>query len=134
MNQITFIKLIKTSAWYDLFVTWVLTIPITSIFLIDFLNIIHSDFWLAHSFWSFDPIHMIFVNMLGAVSFFWAILRIKHASRLLWYYDAVIRLVLAGIILFYLCYYNISLLLLSFFFTEIIFGFLQITFFYKTKK
>ncbi len=134
MQEKRYLKIVTLSAWYDLVITGILAIPFTSILLIWFLNTTHTFLNLPGVFWIFEPIHLLFVNLMGIVSFFWAILRIKHTSILLWYYDGLIRLSLAVLMAFYMLYYQVSLVIVSFFFVEVIFGLLQIVFYYKLKK
>ncbi|QFR38929.1 hypothetical protein A9Q91_01705 [Candidatus Gracilibacteria bacterium 28_42_T64] len=134
MQEKRYLKIVTLSAWYDLVITGILAIPFTSILLIGFLNTTHTFLNLPGVFGIFEPIHLLFVNLMGIVSFFWAILRIKHTSILLGYYDGLIRLSLAVLMAFYMLYYQVSLVIVSFFFVEVIFGLLQIVFYYKLKK
>lgn len=134
MTEKRYLNIIRYWAWYDLFLTILLALPLTALLLLWLFQNLHGTFNLIWTFQDFDPIHIMFVNLMWIISVFWALLRIKHTSLILGLYDSYMRLWIAFIIAIYILYFEVSIFFISFVSFEFILGVIQIYFGSQIKK
>jgi hypothetical protein len=134
MTEKKYLKVVKYWAWYDLFVTSILALPIIAALFLWILQSLDTSLNIIWDFQNFDNIHILFVNLMWMISVVWSILRIKHANILLWIYDSYMRLLIAIILATYMLFFHVSLLFISFFLVEIILGWTQLCYGNKLQK
>lgn len=82
-------RIVKASAWYDLFATAVFSTPWTFAALHGVLALAAQG--LPGSFSAFDPSHVLMANLLGSIVVIWAVLRLRDPQQQYGRYDAVGR-------------------------------------------
>ena len=123
VSESTFLRIVRTSAWYDLIVTAPFATPWTFALLHQALSA------LAHALGmgglpAFEPTHLLMANLMGSVVCVWSVLRIRRPSVALGRYDAVARGLFAAWQAYALAS-GATLLLVHFLIAEIGFGLLQ---------
>lgn len=124
-------SVIRASGIYDAVVLLPFAIPGLSVLVISYLGSLHQWLGFSGGVPPFDPFHMVFVNLLGAISVMWGVLRARDPQWIYGYYDTIIRLTIAAIMLLYLLYYEVTPILWVFFVVEFAWALLQI---YAYKK
>ena len=84
MKSFTYSKLVRTSAIYDLITTSAFVTPWT----FNLINDVIGRFTLLPTF---EPLHVLFVNLLGSVVVVWSIVRIKSPEARFGLYDTFAR-------------------------------------------
>ncbi len=84
---------------WDLVLTLPFAIPPVIPFEISFLRTLHGALGGKAAFPEFAPLHVFFVCLFGIMCVLWAVIRIHRPSRLLAYYDAFGRIVVASFML-----------------------------------
>lgn len=125
MQRSKYQSVIKSSAIYDLVFTFAFAIPGLALLKINLLFDAHSGFNLLGSFPAFDPVHLMFVNLLGVIVTIWSVLRIRYPEPILGLYDAYARFGFSFIMAVTLFYYQGTELILFFLIPEFLWGIYQ---------
>lgn len=111
-------KLVRSSAIYDLIVTVLFALPVVAAYKIGLFHLLHVHFQLAGTFPEFSPLHLMFVNLMGAIITVWSVLRIANPDAKYGFYDAIGRLMFSTIMAYYLLVANVSALIWLFLIPE----------------
>jgi len=133
MQRSKYQSVIKSSAIYDLVFTFAFAIPGLALLKINLLFDAHSGFNLLGSFPTFEPVHLMFVNLLGVIVTIWSVLRIRHPEPIFGLYDAYARFGFSLIMAVTLFYYQGTELILFFLIPEFLWGVYQWYGYYKMK-
>lgn len=120
MQRSKYQSVIKSSAIYDLIFTFAFAIPGLALLKINLLFDVHSGFNLLGSFPRFDPVHLMFVNLLGVIVTIWSVLRIRYPEPIFGLYDAYARFGFSFIMAVTLFYYQGTELILFFLIPEVL--------------
>jgi hypothetical protein len=115
-------RIVKASAWYDLFATAAFATPWTFAALHGVLALAAQG--LPGSFPAFDPSHVLMANLLGSIVVIWAVLRLRDPQQQYGRYDAVGRFLFA-LWQIYAVVHGASVIILGFTVLELTFGLLQ---------
>ena len=111
-------RLVRTSAVYDLIATAAFATPWT-------FQLVHQLLGQVSPLPAFEPLHVLFANMLGSIVVVWSILRIRHPEPLYGLYDAFARVLFFTWQLYYLLAMQGAPLVWLFAVPELTFGLLQ---------
>lgn len=111
-------KIIRASAIYDLLVTAGFATPWT-------FQLVHQMLGQFSPLPTFEPLHVLFANLLGSIVVVWAILRIRDPQPIFGLYDAAGRGLFFTWQLYYLLAMNGTGLVWGFAAFELAFGFVQ---------
>jgi magnesium-transporting ATPase (P-type) len=120
-----YLRIVRTSAAYDLAVTWVFALPWTFAWVYGLLQNVASSMALPGDFPPLNPAHMLMANLLGSVVIVWSLARWLQPSVLLGRLDALARALFA-IWQIYAVTQGASGIILAFTVFEIVFGVLQL--------
>ena len=95
----TRIQIIRTVAWVDFAITLPFALPYVSHWVIGLLYHIDMQLGLASPIPGFDPVSLMFVNIMGVLGVIWAMARIGSPSAYLARLDGLGRLVVAALII-----------------------------------
>ena len=115
-------RLVKTSAWYDLFATVGFATPWTFAVVHTWLSLAAQD--LPGSFPAFDASHVLMANLLGSIVTVWAVLRIRNPQPQFGRYDAAARFLFAAWQI-YAVANGANVIILGFTVVELFFGIAQ---------
>lgn len=90
----TYRKIYRTSAWYDLIITWPFATPLTFEMFRTTMNDLHAHFGMG----GVPPLTlhgMLFTNFFGVIVVLWSIVRLKLDMPILGRYDAASRFAFA---------------------------------------
>jgi hypothetical protein len=90
MNRPSYLRLVRTSAWYDLVVTAGFATPWTYALLHDLLSSLGSGELPA-----LDPIQTLYANLMGSLVVVWSVLRIVRPLPVYGLYDGIARVLFA---------------------------------------
>ena len=124
LTSAQYLKIVRTSAWYDLIVTWPFATPWTFIWLYGMLATLATRLGLPGQMPSLDATHILFANLLGSVVVVWSLARLFAPSILLGRLDALARTLFA-LWQLYAAYHGGSGVVLGFTLFEIAFGVAQ---------
>lgn len=96
MSPDRYLKLVRLSAWYDLFVTAGFATPWTFMLLHGMLSAAAQRSGLPGALPPFEPAHMLMANLLGSVVIVWSLLRLRATLAVHGRYDALARFLFAG--------------------------------------
>jgi len=125
MQKSTYQSIVKASAIYDLIFTFAFAIPGLALLKVNLLFDLHADIRLLGSFPAFEPMHLMFVNLLGVVVTIWSLLRLKFPYPILGLYDAYARFGFSGIMAITLFYFHGTQLIWFFLVPEFLWGIYQ---------
>lgn len=91
MDTARYLRLVRASAWYDLFATAAFMTPWSMQWLFSQLSQLSTQLGLGTPTALVDPAHMVLANLLGSVVVVWAVLRLRHTQVEHGAYDAVAR-------------------------------------------
>ncbi len=120
-------KIVRASAIYDLVVTAPFVTPWSFAIVQYFLNIISPVP-------TFEPMHMLFVNLFGSIVIVWAILRIRDPQPIYGFYDSIGRALFSMWFIYYLVLYSINPVTWIFAIFEIFWFAIQAYGFFKIPK
>jgi len=119
-----YLRLVRTSAWYDLIVTAGFATPWTYALLHDALSDAGTALGLG-GFPPLDPMQTLYANLMGSVVVIWAMLRITRTLPIHGLFDGLAR-VLFSTWLAYALAQGVTRLLWAFLIVEVTFGALQL--------
>lgn len=96
------------SALYDLLVIGPFAIPVVSGFELQLLLRLHDVLGLEGSFPVFEPLHLLFVNLLGGVVIVWSLVRLRSPDAIFGLFDGLIRAFFCALFLYYLLLWQVS--------------------------
>lgn len=91
-----YLNIVRTSAWYDLLVTWPFATPWTFVWLYGSLATLAQTLGLPGTVHPLDATHVMFANLLGSVVVVWSLARLYAPSLLLGRLDGLARLLFAA--------------------------------------
>ena len=109
-----YLKLVRASAIYDLLATAAFATPWT-------FGLVHSFLSSVSPLPAFEPLHVLFANLLGTIVIVWSVLRVLRPTAELGLYDSVARALFFVWQLYYLLAMNGSPVVWSFAFFELAF-------------
>jgi hypothetical protein len=115
-------RVIKASAWYDLFATVGFATPWTFAAVHTLLTLAAQG--LPGTFPAFDTPHVLMANLLGSIVTVWAVLRIRDPQLQFGRYDAAGRFLFAAWQI-YAVMHGASVIILGFTVVELLFGIAQ---------
>jgi len=118
-------RVVSGSAWYDLIVTAAFITPWSFAALHGALMGLSQALSLPGELPSFEPMHMLMVNLLGSIVCVWAVLRIRDPQQIYGRYDAVGRFLFAAWQAYALAH-GASSLLVIFLIFELAWGVVQV--------
>lgn len=86
-------------AWVDLVITLPFALPTISYWIIGFLYHLDQKMMMGSPVPSFDPVSLMFVNIMGVLGVIWAVARLATPTEDLARLDALGRLVVAALII-----------------------------------
>jgi hypothetical protein len=95
MTSTRYLTLVRTSAWYDLLVTWPFATPWTFVWLYGSLATLAQTLGLPGTVHPLDATHVMLANLLGSVVVVWSLARILAPSVQLGRLDGVARVLFA---------------------------------------
>lgn len=111
-------SLVRASALYDLVATAAFATPWT-------FAIVHRMLSSLSPLPDFQPLHVLFANLLGSIVIVWSIIRLRDPQAIYGFYDSIARGLFAVWQLYYLLAMHGSPIVWSFAFFEIAFGVTQ---------
>ncbi len=118
MHSHTYRRWVRASAAYDLIATAAFATPWTFL-------LVHQALGRFTPLPPFEPLHVLFANMLGSIVVVWSVLRLRHPEPIYGLYDAVARLLFFSWQLYYLLAMNGVAIVWLFAVPELGFGLLQ---------
>jgi hypothetical protein len=112
------IRVIRTCAAFDLFVTGLLALPITARLFVSMLYTLERALGGNGQAPELPPIAWFFTNLAGALGVLWALVRIARPERWLARADALGRVAVGGLIARYLLAGEVPSLMWAFVATE----------------
>lgn len=125
ITSLTYLRIVRASAWYDLVVTIGFATPWTFTAILASLESLSGFLNIPGSFPTFEPAHMLMANLLGSIVTVWAILRLQDTQVKYGRYDAAARFLFATWQLYALVN-NAHPIIWCFFVIEVGFGIAQI--------
>ncbi len=125
MQMKNYLRIVRTSAWYDLIVTIGFATPWSFAMVHQGLLQVSSGLGTAGEFPSFAPAHVLMANLLGSIVTMWAILRLRDTRPEYGRYDAGSRFLFSAWQLYALVH-GASQIILAFTIFEVAFGIAQI--------
>ena len=116
----------RASGAFDVLILLPFLLPGVSSYTMELLASLHLLLGLAENFTVFEPIHLLFVNLMALVSIMWGVLRYRNPLATYGNIDSFIRLIIASFMAYYLLVESISPIIWPFVFSEIIWAVLQI--------
>lgn len=107
-------------AGLDLLVTGILALPPTALWFITSLYALNGWLGGTASPPPFDPLHLLFVCLMGGLGVLWALVRLANPLRFLGRADAVARLWVAGLLGYFVVGQNAPVVLALFIATEVL--------------
>lgn len=111
-------QIIKAVAWVDLVVTLPFVQPTIAYWLIGYIYYLDQQWMMLSHVPTFDPLTLMFVNIMGTLGVVWAIARLRNPSEELARLDALARVMVAALIL-HAINYGATPILYVFVFTEV---------------
>lgn len=124
MQADKYLRIVKLSAWYDLFVTSVFATPWTFSFFYHKLQLLSVAWHLPGSISNPDATSVLFANLLGTIVVVWSLVRLSRPLVRYGRFDAAGRAFFA-LWQIYAVYSGIGAILLVFTVFEVLFGILQ---------
>ncbi len=119
-----YLRIVRASGWYDLFVTWPFALPWTFAWLYAQLTLLAQALALPGTLHPLDTTHMLLANLLGSVVVVWSLARIVAPTVLLGRLDGVARFLFAAWQI-YAVAHGANAIVLGFTAFELLFGVLQ---------
>ncbi len=113
-------RVIRLCAGLDLVITTLFALPFISAQVLTLLFSINSWLTDAHSVPVFDPIHLLFVNIMGTLGVVWALARLAFPRDKFGWIDAWARLWVCVLLISYLVQPGVPVILSLFIATELI--------------
>lgn len=134
MNKSTYRNVVRSSAIYDVVMTFGFAFPVLAIWNINFLTDIHTQYGFSGSIPDFQPLHLFFVNLMGSVILVWSALRIYKAEAILGLYDSFARFLFSFSMLYYLLMHDVTGLLWVMFIPELTWGIVQLLGYFHSQR
>ena len=131
----TYRKIVKYSAIYDVLMTFPFAFPILALWNINLISDIHVQYSFSGKIDEFLPLHLFFVNLMGSVVLIWSAIRIYKPEPILGLYDSFARFLFSFNMLYYLLIHDVTGILWLMFVPELTWGVIQFWgYFYSHKK
>ena len=92
-------QIIKAVAWVDIAGTLPFTIPTIAYWLIGYIYYLDQQWMMLSHVPVFDPLTLMFVNIMGVLGVVWAMARLRTPTEELARLDALARMVVATLII-----------------------------------
>ncbi len=119
-----YLRIVRASAWYDIFATAAFTTPWTFDAFRHVMNATAIAVGTA-PLPGFDPVHMLFANLLGSVVLVWSAVRLWRTQAAYGFFDGIARL-LFSLWQAVALYHGASALIWPFLIIELTFGAMQL--------
>ena len=86
-------------AWVDLAVTLPFALPVISYWLIGYIYHLDQQMMMQSPVPTFEPVAMLFVNIMGVLGVVWALARLATPTEALARMDALARVIVAALII-----------------------------------
>lgn len=127
MKTDTYKKIVQSSALYDLIVSAPFATPWT-------FQLLHHLLGKIVDLPDYQPMHMLFVNLMGSIVVVWSVLRLRHYQEIFGLYDGIARILFFVWQVYFLVGFQAPWLVGVFAVFEITFGVLQLGFRAKTSN
>lgn len=118
-------RIVWASALYDLIVIAPFAFPLVSDIYLQLCLQLHH--WLGQgSFPLFEPLHMLFVNLLGGVVIVWSLVRLRSPAAVFGLFDGLTRIFFCTLFLYYLLQWQVSGLVYLFLVPEALWALAQL--------
>lgn len=134
MQEQTYHRIIKSSAWYDVIVTGPFAFPVLAPLVIESLSKLHTTMSFSGTIPQFAPLHLFFINLMGSIILVWSLLRIRHTESLYGLYDAIGRTLFSLWMAYYLLFEHVTPLILFVLVPEVLWGIAQYWGYWKTRR
>ena len=121
MLTTSYLRVVRASAWYDLVTTIGFVTPWTFAAFLAGMDALSGLLGMQQRVPSFEPAHMLMVNLLGSLVVVWAVMRLRDTQVKYGRYDAVARFLFATWQLYALAH-GAHPLIWAFVVFEVIFG------------
>ena len=121
LNKLTYLRILRASAVYDLVVTAPFATPWTFVHVESLLRQAHERLGLPGILPVPDPMHVLFANLMGSVVIIWSIVRLHLGLPVLGRYDAAGRMLFSAWMLYALAS-GFSVVIVPILIIEIAFG------------
>lgn len=117
--------LIQGVAWFDLLLTFPLALPGLADWWLPQLLMLFGKIDISPETLGLNAITLMMTNIMGLLAVMWAWVRIRHPENLLGRTDAVARLVIGSLILYFVLMRDVPIMLWAFVLTEYLGAVLQ---------
>ena len=135
MKTCSIFQITRASGIFDIIIVLPFLIPGISSSYLNKLHYVHEHFNLRGVFPAFESPHLLFVNIMAAITVVWSLLRVFDPKVKYLVFDNFARVLIFSIITFYILYLNVSEIFLVFSLIEGLWFAIQTNayFFKKTK-
>lgn len=126
--------IVRIGGLYDLAVTFPFAIPYLAYTQIMMLSSLNQYLGFSGTIPSFEPLHLLFINLFGTIVSFWSVLRIHKGEPIFGLYDGVGRFLFASLMIFYILHYHVSQVVVLFLVPEIILGVIQLYGYWRLRR
>jgi hypothetical protein len=127
------VKTVRFWAWLDTAVSWMPALPFLSIHFVGGLYWMNGLIGGVAKAPAFEPIHLVFVSLMGSLVTLWCYVRIRHAQGWMSAVDGWGRLWIGATLVWFLLVGDVPPIFWMFVFTEWIGAFAQLRAAYFTK-
>jgi len=127
-------KIIRASAIYDLVVIFPFALPILAAWNINQIILLHEALSFSGSISTFDPIHLLFVNLMGSLILVWSALRLYKSDVIHGLFDSYIRISFSLLMVFYILNNDVTGVLWLFLLPDMLWGIIQLYGYLKLEK
>ncbi len=125
MKKLTYRKIVKMSAIYDVVMTFPFVFPVVALWHINLITDIHRQYAFGGTVDEFLPLHLFFVNLMASVVLIWSAIRIYKPAPILGLYDSFARFLFSFNMLYYLLIHDVTSILWVMFIPELTWGLIQ---------
>ncbi len=134
MKLSSYKKIVRTSAIYDVLMTFGYAFPILAVLNINFVSSLHEGLSLSGTIPGFEPLHLFFVNLMGGIVLVWSALRIYKPEPLLGLFDSYARFLFSFNMFYYAYFYDVTSIIWFMLIPELAWGVLQLWGYLSIKK
>lgn len=119
-------RIVRGSALYDLVVIWPFAIPGIADRNLHMLSDLHHYLGWGGTFPVFEPLHILFANLLGVLVIVWSLLRLLSPETRFGLIDGATRIAFSCLFLYYLLVWQASAVLYLFLVPEVLWAAAQL--------
>lgn len=129
MTQHHYRQLVRASAVYDLLVTWPFAVPGLAAHNVELLRRLHDHLGWGGAFPAFEPLHLLFANLMGCVVVAWSLLRLLSPEARFGLVDGLTRVAFSACFIWYLLVWQATGVLYLFVVPEVLWAVAQLAFY-----